>query len=425
MIAKTETTMLKRHASSSMIFMIVVLFIISWDLCSSNLVKSMDMWSSVISKIASRQEQWQQRGIALERKALVIYHIGDIGLASNSLDIATNNLKIFLGAADKHYKTAPTKAFYLFNVVDDYNPLLSLIPVKRANVALLKWSNANSDLETHLRTIQMLGHNRTGQFGTVVFSNQGVRGPLVKRANGEWIDEFNRLLASNNVGLIGPTMSCEVSPHVQTHMFALRSSVIPFILSDMTAKLEAKYKSWQALISSLEVGLTGVVMNAGYNVSSFLYASRGQPYFRQCLKYTGPPNRFDQNPTGWCGVTAEDLLFVKWGGEPMRTPGMVCNESLSHMENLLETLTQTEPRLQLTVPEVMMGGNMYPLFKEYAQEAWIDRHRATPPLSGEQLSKVCFLVRVIKRQHTKLQYDNPNTPLINKDIELLITSKFE
>lgn len=108
----------------------------------------------------------------------------------------------------------------------------------------------------------------------------------------------------------------------------------------------------------------------------------------------------------------------------MRTPGMVCNSSLAHMENILEDLTNKEPRLELTVPEVMMGGNMYPLFKEYAQEAWLDRHPITPPLSSKgQRSNVCFLVRVIKHQHPDLQYDNPNTALINKDIELLITSK--
>jgi hypothetical protein len=288
---------------------------------------------------------------------------------------------------------------------------------------MLKWTSANSDLDTHLRTLQVLGSNVTDKFSTVIFTNQGVRGPLIKRENGEWLGEFQKLMSAHNVALVGPTLSCEVSPHVQTHMFAIRTSIIPLIMEDMKVKMTATYKSWQDLIASLEVGLTGVVMTAGYNVSSFLHRSRGQPYFSKCLTYTGPPNRFDQNPTGWCGVAAEDLIFVKWGGEPMRTPGMVCNSSLLHMEDILETMAANEPHLQLIIPEVMMGGPMYPLFKEYANEAWIDRH---PPLVGTAPSanKVCFLVRVLRPTPQLAEYDNPNTWLINKELKLLITSKY-
>lgn len=110
----------------------------------------------------------------------------------------------------------------------------------------------------------------------------------------------------------------------------------------------------------------------------------------------------------------------------MRTPGMICNTTLFHMEEVLATLARNESKLELTVPEVMMSGIMYPLYKEYAQEAWIDRHIVTaPPASTSTAalkSVVCFLVRVIARQHTQLHYENANTILINKDIELLVTT---
>jgi hypothetical protein len=102
---------------------------------------------------------------------------------------------------------------------------------------------------------------------------------------------------------------------------------------------------------------------------------------------------------------------------------MVCNSSLLHMEDILEGLAASEPHLQLVIPEVMMGGPMYPLFKEYANEAWIDRH---PPVAGSlpSANKVCFLVRVLSPSPQLAEYDNPNTWLINKELELLITSKF-
>jgi hypothetical protein len=395
------------------------------------------------AKLKSKVEQYQHQNIDVSRRSLVIFHIGDLGLASNSLDIATNNLKIFLGAVEKHSKSAFHKAFYLFNVVDEFNPLLDMIPSTRSNMAMLRWSSASSDLEIHLRTLHVLGRNVTDNFGIVVFGNQGLRGPLVKRDNGEWLGEFHRMLGEHNVALTGPTISCEMAPHVQTHMFAIRSAIVPLIIADMQSKLTEVYKTWKELITSLEVGLTGVVLNAGYNVSSFLYQSRGQPYFKKCLKYTGPPNRFDENPTGWCGINAEDLMFVKWGGEPMRTPGMVCNESLFHMENLLERFARSEPQLKLIVPEVLIGGSLYPLYREYVQEAWIDRHlpaptdattaleltkppqRSSHAAQQTALPKVCFVVRVLQPSpYEDMLHENANSDLLNKGLELLIASKY-
>eukprot|EP01034_Spumella_vulgaris_P018194 gene18194-23234_t len=83
--------------------------------------------------------------------------------------------------------------------------------------------------------------------------------------------------------------------------------------------METKFKKWQDLIASLEVGLTELVTSAGYNVSSFLHQAHGQPYFQKCLKYTGTPHILDVNPTGRCDLAPEKLVFIKWGGELLRT----------------------------------------------------------------------------------------------------------
>mmetsp|Transcript_23451 Transcript_23451/g.39077 ORF Transcript_23451/g.39077 Transcript_23451/m.39077 type:complete len:803 (-) Transcript_23451:521-2929(-) len=384
--------------------------------------------NNAIEKIEKNLDR-QDRGtpaVALDRRFLVVYHIGNLGLKSNSLDIAVNNLHLFLSALKSHGKDDHFKAFYVFNVVDGItNPLLHFLPTSDENVALMRWTVASSDLDTHLRSVQMLGEDVIKRFGTVLFMNQGVRGPVVKRQNGEWLGEFARLMNSNNVALVGPTMSCEVSPHVQTHMFALRTSIVPHILSDMRKKLTKKFRNWQRLIVALEVGLTGVVQRAGYNVSSFLYEHRGHPYFQegQCLKYWGPPNQFDKNPTGWCGVTPQELVFIKWGGEPMRTPGFMCNTTLWAMEDLMEKIATDEPETPLRLPEAMMGGALYPLYGEYNREVWRDRHPIAPTRAGKSSPKVCFLVRTTTiAAESVLENPNSKARLLNKDIELLITT---
>lgn len=388
-------------------------------------------WGMAVAKIQSRVKHMQRR-VELHKRALVIYHIGNLGLASNSLDVASNNVKIFISSVERHSKSSLLKAFYIFNVVDRDNPLVHLIPVNRANVALLQWNHSRSDLDTHLQTVQLLGTSVTSNFSTVIFSNQGVRGPLTHRQNGEWMGDFSRALENNNVGMVGPTLSCEMSPHVQTHMFALRTELIPVVLAAMQLKMEKEFQDWRALIASMEVGLTGVVINAGYNVSSFMHQKQGQPYFQTCLKYQGSPHRFDKNPTGWCGASAEDLIFVKWGGELLRSSAMACNATVRQMETHLERLAASEPKLQLLVPEVLRAGPLYPLFREYAREAWIDHHPILLPAQHAAVNntattssqqKVCFLVRVVSPLHADRQHQNANTHLLNRELELFITSK--
>ena len=80
-----------------------------------------------------------------------------------------------------------------------------------------------------------------------MFLNEGVRGPLVKIENGEWLLEFRNILAFDKVGLVGSSMSCEKKPHIQTHAFAIRtylSNLIDFGSSE---------GSWKDIIHGFEV----------------------------------------------------------------------------------------------------------------------------------------------------------------------------
>eukprot|EP01032_Pedospumella_encystans_P019540 gene19540-22215_t len=92
------------------------------------------------------------------------------------------------------------------------------------------------------------------------------------------------------------------------------------------------------------------------------------------------------------------------------------------MENTLEMLAQTEPQLQLTVPEALRGGKTLDLFRDYAKEAWIDRHPVLLPAASTVKPNVCFLVRVTQPLHVHRRYENSYSTLINKELELLVTT---
>jgi len=411
--------LLNRLKFKSAHVVLVLCHIICWG-CTS----SLQGWDVIRQKLSESK---------VGLRSLIIYHLGPLREKANSLDVMTNNVKLFASSVETSGPGVVPVDFYIFNVVGESHPLKSLVPAHLPNVELIQWNSSDSDLATHLQTLEILTTQFTSKFEAVLFVNHGVRGPMVRRKNGEWIEKFIQPMRSNNIAMVGPTLSCEVSPHVQTHMFALRTSLIPFVQTKMKEKLKTKYKLWKDLVASLEVGLTGLVMSAGYNVSSFLHRSKGQANFTKCLKYDGPQNLVDKNPTSWCGLSPQTLVFVKWGGEAMRNSGFMCNSMANQMDDALEQTAQAEPHLQLTVPEVRRSGRMSKVFKMYAQEAWIDRHPVLPEstFTGKKESatsvptvvpKVCFLVRVISPRLSHLIYENPTTDLINQELKLLITS---
>jgi len=385
--------------------------------------KSLD---GCLGRLRALLSDYQTQQVPLEQRSLVLFHIGDIGIAQNSIDIAGNNIKIFVSSVLHHSATAHQRAFYVFNVVKGLkNPLAIHLPsfANSPNMAMLEWKYASSDLGTHLHTVGLIGSDMVSQFYSVVFLNQGVRGPLTSRTEGQWMLELNKLMYSNNVALAGPTISCEVSPHVQTHAFSLRSDILPHVLSEMKKNMSTKFVSWQEMIASLEVGLTGVVMRAGHNVSSLLYDRRGYSYFQEgkCLRKNGPRSRFELNPASWCDVTPEEVIFIKYGGEPMRTPGFMCNSTIAAMDDYLYALSNKEPELKLIYPETLMGGHYYELFSEYNSEVVRDRSPLPVPKQNNQ-PKVCFLVRVTSLNELPPQ-ENAYSKLLNKDVELLVTCK--
>jgi hypothetical protein len=150
-----------------------------------------------------------------------------------------------------HTRDIPYKSnnFYIFNVIGNPNSedkgdrndpgnLFSLFLPRfdAANVAVLEWDPTPSDILTDFRTLNFLkDRGYLKLFGSAFFLNNGVRGPFVGNHEGRWLHEYRKLLFTNlgsnsKIGMLGPTLSCEISPHVQTHAFMLREEVFPMVL---------------------------------------------------------------------------------------------------------------------------------------------------------------------------------------------------
>jgi len=337
---------------------------------------------------------YEDRNIPLSQRNLVLYQIGSFQRRGGLLDVATNNLKIFCSSIRTHYDASPQDAFYIFNTVGGkLNHLKPFLPLHHPNVANVDWNHAPDGSELHMKTLRLLGKAIVLSFNAIFFLSDEVRGPLLFRDNGQWIVEYRKLLDANNVGMVGATMSCENTPHVQSHFYAWRAELIPQLWDSSEHELNA----------AESLGNSDVVRAAGFNLSSMLYAKRyQQPYFNgQCALGCGSRMMPILNPVSWCNLQPEEVIFMQWGGSA-NAGG--CSLAVDRMRDILATLADSMPALELIVPEVLTGGNLYELYKEYSEEVYKERIRPSPvaeiavanEVQGEApavASMVCFAVR--------------------------------
>jgi hypothetical protein len=409
-----------------------------------------------------------ERKVPPPERSLVIYHIGWL-TTENSFDVTTNNIRIFLSSViddclfySLENKSAP-RAFYWINIVGGaqnalfnlFQPHADLFP----NIALLDWSIVPSDMYLHFRTLDLLVESGflssreylRNNFTAIVFLNNEARGPLAHRFSlpslvpgsspsshvyleeegrgrgFHWLELFQFLLGRGDNQLVGPSFSCELGPHVQTHVFAIRPSFIGDILrryrppddtgatatSSSSSSAPPRFRYWRQLIRHYELGLTQLARSPPLNhsVHSFLYFFRQNrsTSFSSCL---APPLerstgfRTDLNPVRWCDLSFEEVVFVKWGGNAFRQNGLVCERAKQQMEAHLPVLVRSQREhylalrdkqpqlgilsegddlfveatpgrqvslsLSLSIPETLRGGVFHDLFKQFYQE------RATP-----------------------------------------------
>ena len=288
--------------------------------------------NSTSSKLAAKIAQYNEKGVKVSKRNLVIYNVHSTKVNLNGLDVATNNIKIFISALQSHHDGADQNAFYLFNVFNGKeNPLRNYLPTNLPNVGMIDWLHAGDEMELNARVVKLLGLSTINSFHAVFFLSSEVRGPMVYRENGAWITQFRHLLDNNNVGMVGPILTCENAPHVSTFMFAWRS------------KLFAPLFEMENPQDSL--GSSDYVRNRQYNISSVLYDRKYRtPYFNgRCALGCGSKVQPTMNPISWCNVLPQDVIFTYWGGEPVRSLGYFCEHTLAVMRNVLANLADANP----------------------------------------------------------------------------------
>jgi hypothetical protein len=271
--------------------------------------------------------------------SLVMYHLGGLGEKDAMLaDVYINNIHIFTSAL-----SPADNAFYIFNVGGGpANPYLSHLPKHLAaadRMCVIDWpANIVGDITAAAIAVAQLG-TVVSQFGAVLYLNNGVRGPFAGRAGGLWLKQFvGALRPEEGIVAVGPSHSCFFMPHLQTHIYALSTLVLPAVVAYQLAISERVRGDRQAYIEHVEVGMSQFLYHNGFKVGSTFrtFGDAGNAWDGVCT------DRNDDNPAKRCDLIPEEHVFLKYGGEVMRRRAM-CSTAIGAVGRSTQAIIDKEP----------------------------------------------------------------------------------
>lgn len=406
-----------------MLSKVISLLLLTCCLCAS--VGSSGDVESLQNKLTAHLSN---KGGLQRRSYLAVYYVGPLW-AEDSPDVYENNLKLFTSAMLADIQTGDHTSFYIFSVADrERNILSKYIPQGMLNSMTLDAVAGMSDLQSHMHVVGKIGAQIMPKFHTALFLNSETRGPFGDRASGKWWGTFSNVLQHHpRVGLIGPTINCDVYAYVQTHAFAMPGKLAHQVFETIQEdKQHSKRKQ-------LELSITSETRKLGFSISSLLYQRRLNTtiFAGDCLSSQGI-SAYLTNPITWCNLCPYEVMFAKWGGMPLRNRDYYCQDSMERILSATVKIADTEslqsqPQLRLTLPETILGGKLHTLFKEYDHEVWQDRtvqritHADQLKYSPENApKKVCFLVRTAI-MHGKAA--NTGSLAVNMDLDLFVKSR--
>ena len=103
--------------------------------------------------------------------------------------------------------------------------------------------------------------------------------------------------------------------------------------------------------------------------SSFSSLVKRATYQNKCI-LSPATIKASTNPTMWCQLVPSEMVFVRYGGAVLRTPGILCEDAVNTITTATIDLTAVVPHVHLRFPESPYGGHAKDLHKQYAREQW-------------------------------------------------------
>lgn len=144
--------------------------------------------------------------------------------------------------------------------------------------------------------------------------NSGIRGPFLPLSHDtkvHWLQPFINMLNKDDVKLVGPTIACGPTPHVQSYMWVFDRSGLDLLKSE--ASILACYKTQKEQVDNVEVGASQFLLDRGFNIGSLMLRYTGvdfrKPANNDCNRMTNPLPMAMHNGVS---LDALEVMFIKY-----------------------------------------------------------------------------------------------------------------
>jgi hypothetical protein len=245
---------------------------------------------------------------------------------------------------DKKFKNIFVQT--IFNVIGDSD--ISFLDAKRyKNFRVNFQKNYGVDVFSHYNAVQ----NIKQYYDYYVFLNCGALGPFqTSHLKSDWIATFLERFNYPNVGLVGPSISSQIKPHVQSHFVVVPRRTLKHIMTKWTY---GRRMVELDVVVNVEVDLSYNLIKEGYNIRT-LYSTVNKNTKFKCFK--NPEKEEVRDPFS--------LRFIKYS-----QPSDTCRSELIEMAlNYVNGKTSTsECCKHLLVPQQQVLHCNMDNIDEYAQ----------------------------------------------------------
>ncbi|KAI7836092.1 hypothetical protein COHA_010020 [Chlorella ohadii] len=231
-----------------------------------------------------------------------------------------NNLRFFV----KFGMAADDGVTYIIVVQETPGEAPPELPPLPPNARYVRHTNECYDWGT-IGWVFSTGVANPDDYKFFIFMNSSVRGPFIPpyaRGGTRWQDLFFDKL-TDHVKLVGPTISCEgspwqgnaagewrINPHVQSYVLATDKVGLDVWLRDGNV-----FKCWRSMWDVIwhgELGSSLALLNAGFNLDSFMMRYQGVDWLDQanwhCNKRANP---YGEHYLDGISLNPFEVLFVK------------------------------------------------------------------------------------------------------------------
>jgi hypothetical protein len=276
-----------------------ILFVV---LISITIISSLIYSYRSISIDNINNNKWDLKISEESNRVLVVYVFADTHSLSKS------NLEYFIRVAV--LKTKNVDYYIILQQINDTHVNEKSLPKLPSYAYYIQHENKCFDLGT-IGWFILSGKINRNNYKYFIFLNSSVRGPyLVSYYQlNEWYYAFTNRL-NDYIKLVGPTISCQTSPHVQSYFWATDNKGLTLLLNDKN--IFACHKTQVQTIYNAEIPATQVIFKAGFGIDSLMKKYQGFDFRvngnRDCFRMQNPTS--DKNVDG-ISLDPFELVFIK------------------------------------------------------------------------------------------------------------------